>query len=135
MAPRRPKFEYSMICDDIREEKGNKLTLVGVYPHNILVPNFPFTFAKLCFLFSYKGVKSGDTFLMQLTGPSGKEIGPAIKGHVGQAIKRSSRFMALAILSPLVADEEGLYNMLVTFNDDDNNKQEISFNINQQDNT
>ena len=130
MAPRKPKFEYSIICDDIREEKGNKLTLVGMYQRDIFVPKFPFSFPKLCFVLSYTGIKGGDSFSMQLITPSGKQLGPTIKGVAQQGIKRSASFVALAMFSPLVVNEAGLHKMLVTFNDTDKSRKEIGFNIN-----
>ena len=35
-------------CDDVRQEKSNTVTLVGVYPDNISVQEIPFVFARLC---------------------------------------------------------------------------------------
>lgn len=33
----------AILCDDIRQEISNKLILIGVYTHDILVPAFPTT--------------------------------------------------------------------------------------------
>ncbi|MHB1587726.1 MAG: hypothetical protein ACYCRH_11915 [Acidiferrobacteraceae bacterium] len=38
----------SIYCDDVRQETGNKLSFMGVYRGTLLVPDFPFSFAKLC---------------------------------------------------------------------------------------
>jgi hypothetical protein len=35
-------------CDDIRREEGNKLSYMGVYGGNLLVPSFPQVLPKLC---------------------------------------------------------------------------------------
>ncbi|ADI30489.1 hypothetical protein [Methylotenera versatilis] len=35
-------------CDDVRVEAGNKISLMGVYGGEMLVPAFPFTIEKLC---------------------------------------------------------------------------------------
>jgi hypothetical protein len=131
MPARKPKLEYAIICDDIREETGNKLSLIGMYQREIFVPKFPFPFPKLCFFLSYKNVKGGDSFSMQLKSPSGKQLGSTIKGAVPQGIKHTSIFIASAIFSPLVADGAGLYRLLVTFNDDEKNRREIEFDIKQ----
>jgi len=37
-----------LYCDDIREEMGNKLSLMGVYANDLLVPKLPATISKLC---------------------------------------------------------------------------------------
>jgi hypothetical protein len=42
----------TVVCDDVRKEEGNKLSYMGIYGNSILVPNFPFTLAKLCFVMS-----------------------------------------------------------------------------------
>jgi hypothetical protein len=39
-------------CDDIRHEVGNKLSFMGVYTGELLVPGFPATLAKLCMYIS-----------------------------------------------------------------------------------
>lgn len=35
-------------CDDVRMEVGNKMSLMGVYSSELLVPIFPFVLQKLC---------------------------------------------------------------------------------------
>lgn len=35
-------------CDDIRHEMGNKLSLIGVYGADLVVPELPTAIAKLC---------------------------------------------------------------------------------------
>ena len=37
-----------LYCDDIREEIGNKLSLMGVYANDLIAPQFPATMSKLC---------------------------------------------------------------------------------------
>lgn len=37
----------TLFCDDVREEKSGKDTLIGVHPDNINVPSFPFSFPKM----------------------------------------------------------------------------------------
>jgi len=38
----------AIFCDDIRREEGNKLSYMGVYGGNLLVPSFPQVLPKLC---------------------------------------------------------------------------------------
>ena len=35
-------------CDDVRMEVGNKMSLMGIYSTELLVPTFPFVLQKLC---------------------------------------------------------------------------------------
>jgi hypothetical protein len=45
-------FMSTVVCDDIRREEGNKLSYMGIYGGNIIVPGFPLTLPKLCFVMS-----------------------------------------------------------------------------------
>lgn len=47
-------FMWSIFCDDIRQEAGNKLSYMGVYGPNLIVPSFPTTLAKLCCILSVR---------------------------------------------------------------------------------
>lgn len=38
----------AVFCDDIRQEMGSKLSLIGVYNGQMYVPEFPVTIPKLC---------------------------------------------------------------------------------------
>lgn len=35
-------------CDDIRNEVGNKLSYMGIYTHEMIIPNAPLLLPKLC---------------------------------------------------------------------------------------
>jgi hypothetical protein len=50
-----PWFMSTVVCDDVRKEEGNKLSYMGIYGNGILVPSFPFTLPKLCFIMSLMG--------------------------------------------------------------------------------
>jgi hypothetical protein len=38
----------AQFCDDVRQEIGNKFSLMGCYGTDLYVPTFPFTLPKLC---------------------------------------------------------------------------------------
>lgn len=42
------RYAYSVFCDDIRAEMGGKLSLMGVYQGDLLVPQQPTVLPKLC---------------------------------------------------------------------------------------
>ena len=128
MPRKQPKFEYSIICDDIRQEIGNKLTFVGTYQDLIFVPKLPFTFPKLCFFVQYKDIKAGDQFLLELADPSNKIIGKVINITVptGQKLGKMS---FLGVFSPIKVEKEGQYTLGITVNGNEKKKQEILFKI------
>ncbi len=126
MAARKPKLEYSIICDDIREEVGHKMSFMGVYGPNIVVPEIPFIFPQLCAAINYKNVKSGDSFSIKFKDPAGKQIGKPIEGSITQEVKGSINFIMLAKFAPLKVDKEGPFKLEVIFNNDQSTKKEIA---------
>jgi hypothetical protein len=42
-----PRSVVALFCDDVREEKSGKETIVGIYPDNVNVPSFPYTFPRV----------------------------------------------------------------------------------------
>ena len=134
MATRKnPKLNYVIICDDIRQEIGNKISLIGVYSKGIFVTKFPFTFPKLCFVIDCDYIKGGDTFSIELSDPSGKRIGEVIKGEVPKKIKGYARFQIHTVFSPFVAKNGGDYKLTAIINNDKKRKQETVFIIKKRD--
>lgn len=129
MAKRKPKLQYSIICDDIRMELGNKTTWVGIYQQNIIVSKLPFSFPKLCFVLSYGNLRAKDSFNIRLLDSADKPLGKAIKGEILPAFDNFKGANLLAIYSPLKVELEGEYKLVVVFNEDEEIKQEIKFNI------
>ena len=128
MARKQPKFEYAIICDDIRQEIGNKLTFVGVYQDQIIVPAFPFTFPKLCFFIQYADIKEGDQFLLELQDPAHNIIDKAIN-IVVPAGQKSARMRMFGIYSPMRVEKEGQYALGITVNGNEKKKDEVVVNI------
>ncbi len=48
------ELEYTILCDDVRLEAGNKLTLVGVF-YGVYVPQLPVTIIKFAVLNHWRG--------------------------------------------------------------------------------
>lgn len=46
------RYMTAILCDDVRREEGNKLSYMGIYSSNLLVPEFPASMSKLCFVLS-----------------------------------------------------------------------------------
>ena len=75
MARRYPKLNYHLICDDIRQEVGKKVSLIGIYPGNVIFMPIPSVMPKLCFHLVFSRLKAGDNFGIQLLDPDNKKIG------------------------------------------------------------
>lgn len=53
-------FENAIVCEDIRPEKFNKHSLMGIYPGNIIVAEMP-TAIQLAVFLEYKNAAGGET--------------------------------------------------------------------------
>ena len=127
MARRKPKIKHTIICDDIRQEIGNKHTFIGIYGPNILVTKIPYVFPKLCFVIFCEDVKGGDVFSIELKNPSGEQLGNTITGSTPEKIKGNIQFQIFAIFSPLDVKQEGEYKLEITYNDNEKWRYEIKF--------
>lgn len=47
-------FMWATFCDDIRQEAGNKLSYMGIYGTNLVVPAFPTLLPKFCCIFNLR---------------------------------------------------------------------------------
>src|ERR1700722_7429588 len=63
---------YSIICDDVRIEMGNKLSLMGLF-ENIFFQNFPSTLLKFAIVNHWGGSGQFETHVKTL-GPDLKEV-------------------------------------------------------------
>ena len=50
----KPQMVYTLFCDDVRLEVGNKLSLMGVF-HQIVVQQFPVTLMKFAVVSQWRG--------------------------------------------------------------------------------
>lgn len=49
---------WTVVCDDVRSEIGNKISYMGIYQSELLVAEFPAQLAKLCFVVRARTVAS-----------------------------------------------------------------------------
>jgi len=48
------RFMWTIFCDDVRREVGNKHSFIGVYERKLIVPTMPVMLPKLCFVMSVR---------------------------------------------------------------------------------
>ncbi len=63
---------YSIVCDDVRIEMGNKLSLMGLF-ENIFLPGFPSMLLKFAIVNHWVGVGQFETHVRVLA-PDRKEV-------------------------------------------------------------
>jgi hypothetical protein len=63
---------YSIICDDVRIEMGNKLSLMGLF-ENIFFQTFPSTLLKFAIVNHWVGVGQFETHV-KILGPDRREV-------------------------------------------------------------
>lgn len=64
-----PKLDTIIFCDDIRQETGNKLTLVGIYGSHVYLPKdakFPAGMRQLCAYLRFSGVRGGEKLSLKV---------------------------------------------------------------------
>lgn len=74
MKRKKPSLHFLQICDDIRQEANNKISLMGLFLTNEIHLSIPGILVKLCFHLYLKDVKQDDTFKMVLTDPDGEDV-------------------------------------------------------------
>ena len=91
VAPTTP-YGYTIFCDDIRMEAGNKPSFMGVYAGLInLHQPLPFKFAKFCFAINYieRPGESTDPATLSIYLPGDAEDAPSIKAELPVETMRS----------------------------------------------
>lgn len=105
--------KFSIICDDIRFEQGNKVSLIGVYTDGILVPRFPYLFPKLCLHQQFEDAKNTKRLRIVLSGPK-LNVKAEAKTHDPS---KSSLKVNIAFAGVEVS-EEGDYQFEIYFDDE-----------------
>ena len=104
----------ALFCSDVREEKGNTVTIVGVLPDNLNVPKLPGALPKLCV---YVRVHMYTRLVMD-----GKELGridmqktvvDAARAKSKDSGKAYAGLISTFVMSPLAIVKPGLMEALV----------------------
>ena len=67
-----PKLIYSILCDDVRLEMGNKLSLMGIF-ENVFLPSFPAVIIRFATVNHWMGDGEFQTQVRVLS-PEGREV-------------------------------------------------------------
>jgi hypothetical protein len=109
-----PRELFSIICDDVRFEQGNKLSFMGVYTEGILVSDLPFVMPKLCLFVYLDECQDTRRFKVALRGP--KVNVPPVELKPSEHGKPKVRLTVA--LANVKFEQEGDYRLDIFFDDD-----------------
>ncbi len=111
-----PAAKYVLICDDIREEKSNKIILIGLYSNKIIIDSLPGLIPKLCLRICFDmSSPCTDRFHLVIRRPDRSEIGPffVTLPPPGDEFRESSINIHIV---PFPLEQEWMYEVIVQGN-------------------
>ncbi|MBK8726841.1 MAG: hypothetical protein IPL96_12550 [Holophagaceae bacterium] len=107
-----PKHEFTILCDDIRQEMGGKASLMGLYDHHIVVPEVPFVLPKVCFYSRFSRMDGQFKFSFSIVSPTG-ERKDIIRDSDVQIPEGAKEGTFNVIASPFEVGAEGVYEVIM----------------------
>lgn len=125
------RYAHAVFSDDIRQELGGKITIVGMYQGQCLVPSIPCSLAKLCVSISLSTPRSAPFKSVQVKGTyAGEEV---INIDLDQAQienimsanpqkrpdGRRMMLLLMGVISPFLVKSAGRLSLHVTADDEE----------------
>jgi hypothetical protein len=107
-----PKHEFTILCDDIRQEMGGKASLMGLYDHHIVVPEVPFVLPKVCFYSRFSRMDGQFKFSFSIVSPTG-ERKDIIRDSDVQIPEGAKEGTFNVIASPFEVGAEGVFEVIL----------------------
>ncbi len=107
-----PKHEFTLLCDDIRQEMGGKTSLMGLYDHHIVVPQVPFSLPKVCFYTRFSRMDGDFKFSFAIVSPGG-ERKDVIRDSDVQIPDGAKEGTFNVIASPFEVNSDGIYEVIL----------------------
>ena len=113
-----PKHEFTLLCDDIRQEVDNKASIMGLYDHHVIATQVPITLAKICFYSRFVNMHGAYQFSFSIITPDGdcKDIVSNSDLEIPEDISEGT-FHVTA--SPFDISIEGIYKAIIGFTKSD----------------
>jgi hypothetical protein len=118
-----PRLLNFAVCDDIRAERENKITLIGYYGRSIVVGNIPGLLPKLCFLAQFGLFSNPVHVTFRVLSPSGVVLIHAPEVEVplpseSSLVPEEYRNTQLVFqIAPMQVPEQGVYRVEFRFSD------------------
>jgi hypothetical protein len=112
------KDEFLVLCDDIRDEAGNKRSLMGIYSDNIIFKSVPAALPKICLYIALRGIKRDfKSIHIRTRFPKTKSQSFEIKEL--PPINLGKNVSLGIIVSPFKTEAQGNARFEICFDDDD----------------
>jgi hypothetical protein len=99
----RPTLDYAVVCDDIRFEMADKISLMGLFD-SINVQSFPTVHPRLSVVAAWVGLQGEAISEIRLVDPSGSVIGRLGVAHLKETgEKKGARHIAVTYNVPFKA--------------------------------
>jgi hypothetical protein len=99
----RPTLDYAVVCDDVRYEVGDKISLMGVFDA-IQIQSFPAVHPRLSVVVAWMNVPGEVKSEIQLADPDGSLIGRLGVAHIQQkGARKGARHIAVSLNVPFKA--------------------------------
>jgi len=97
---------HTFVCDDIREEKNNKFSLMGMYGKEIIFNKLPALLPKLCFLITLEEIREKFSKI-EITMKLPKTKPQVFNRQIPPNISLKSDFNFIFCISPFKVEETG----------------------------
>jgi hypothetical protein len=125
------RYAHAVFCDDIRQEVGGKITLVGIYAGQCLVPSIPCSLPKLCLVLNISATRAAPVQSVTVTGAfAGNEVLNMTldKNHIAEIMDpsinarpdgKNMMLVLMAIMAPFNVSTSGKLTITVTADGED----------------
>ena len=107
-----PKHEFTMLCDDIRQELGGKTSIMGLYDHHIVVPQLPYTLPKICFYTRFSSIDGAFKFNLSITSPTGEQRDVVCDSDIEMPDGANGGTFNV-VVSPFDINNDGIYEVII----------------------
>ncbi len=122
------KKTFTFICDDVREEKGNKFSFMGFYEKELAVSQVPCIMPRLCLVIILSEIKEVlNEVNVTLNSPQSDPVN--IKFDTPPKVKKGMDSRLIVILSPFKINGIGEAKFEIKFNNERKASIVHSFNI------
>jgi hypothetical protein len=111
------QHQITHVCDDIRAETGNKLSLMGLYDNGVVVERTPARLAKLCLFQRWTDAKDIQKLRVELRGEALAGV-YTIQGEVEQDGGGYRKVQLSLVFSPVEFQATGSFEFATYINDE-----------------
>ncbi len=128
MNKKKPKLEYYLVCEDIRHEINNRISLIGVLPDKLRV-RIPSTLPKIGFHIVLSGAEPGASLNIEVLGPDGSLITTSSNKLPPKDDDSSDKVVIDGVLTAVAVPVEGSIRVIISVGEESPVKHEAKLDI------